>query len=121
MHFDPQVYALLERGWLVAFAHCRGGGELGAAWHQAGKGPRKWNTYKDFAACARLLSDRDPHRGLGVTSPGLMCASGGSAGGLVMGVMANEYPQLFAALLMRWVAHVVGGSVVGCVSASVCT
>lgn len=93
--YDPQVMTLLQRGFSVGYAHCRGGGEYGSHWHTAGKGMLKWNTFNDFAACAEHLISR------GYTSPSLLCGMGTSAGGLVMGVMANEFPHLFAALVMR--------------------
>jgi oligopeptidase B len=95
VEYDPQVMALLQRGFSVGYAHCRGGGEYGSHWHAAGKGMLKWNTFNDFAACAEhLISKR-------YTSPSLLCGMGTSAGGLIMGVMANEFPHLFAALIMR--------------------
>lgn len=95
VEYDPQVMTLLQRGFSVGYAHCRGGGEYGSHWHTAGKGMLKWNTFNDFAACAEHLISR------GYTSPSLLCGMGSSAGGLVMGVMANEFPHLFAALVMR--------------------
>jgi protease II len=93
--YDPQVMTLLGRGFSVGYAHCRGGGEFGSHWHTAGKGILKWNTFNDFAACAEHVISR------GYTSPSLLCGMGTSAGGLIMGVMANEFPHLFAALIMR--------------------
>jgi oligopeptidase B len=93
--YDPQVMTMLERGFSVGYAHCRGGGEFGSYWHTSGKGMLKWNTFNDFAACAEHLISR------GYTDPSLLCGMGTSAGGLIMGVMANEFPHLFAALIMR--------------------
>jgi Prolyl oligopeptidase family len=95
VEFDPQVMALLESGFCVGYAHCRGGNELGAAWHAAGKGMSKCNTFKDFTACARYLIAE------GYTSPSQLCGMGMSAGGLIMGYVANQKEQLFAALIMR--------------------
>lgn len=95
LEYDPQVLALLEKGFSVGYAHCRGGGEFGAAWHTAGKGKHKRNTFEDFKACAEfLIAGR-------WTSPSQLCGLGVSAGGLILGVMANECPHLFAALVMR--------------------
>ena len=95
LEFDPQVLALLERGFCVGFAHCRGGGEFGAAWHAAGKGMHKRNTFDDFKACAEFLIANE------WTSPSLLCGLGVSAGGLIMGVAANEFSHFFVALVMR--------------------
>ena len=94
--YDPQVMALLENGFGVGYAHCRGGGELGAAWHAAGKGMLKCNTFKDFTACARYLIAE------GYSSPSQLCGMGTSAGGLIMGYVANQKEKLFAALIMRY-------------------
>lgn len=96
LEFDPQTLALLEKGFYVGYAHCRGGGELGAAWHAAGRGMLKRNTFKDYKACAEYLIAK------GWTSPSLLCGMGVSAGGLIMGVMANECSHLFVALVMRY-------------------
>ena len=95
LEYDPQVLALLERGFCVGYAHCRGGGEFGAAWHAAGKGMHKRNTFSDFKACAEYLIANK------WTSPSQLCGLGVSAGGLIMGVMANEHSHLFVALVMR--------------------
>ena len=95
VYYDPQYTVLLEKGWILAFAHCRGGGELGVSWHHQGKGGMKKNTFHDFIACVRYLLDNE------VTIPSKLCAMGGSAGGLIMGVMLNEYPEYFAGVIMR--------------------
>jgi protease II len=95
VHYDPLIYSLLRRGWIVGYSHCRGGGEFGRTWHRRGVLLNKWNTFLDFAATAEHLIAR------GFTRPSQMCAFGGSAGGLIMGAMANNFPQMFAALLMR--------------------
>ena len=94
--FDPQIIALLERGFTVAYAHCRGGGEFGATWHEQGKKLKKCNTFTDYIAIAEYLIQQ------GYTVPALLCGLGSSAGGLIMGVVANEAPHLFAALIMRY-------------------
>ena len=95
VEFDPQIFALLERGFTVAYAHCRGGGEYGAVWHKQGRGHSKWNTCNDYTSCAQYLISKE------YTSPSMLCGMGSSAGGLIMGVMANESPNMFAALVMR--------------------
>ena len=96
LEYDSQTLALLEKGFCVGYAHCRGGGEFGAAWHTAGKGKLKRNTFDDFKACAEFLITGQ------WTSPSQLCGLGVSAGGLILGVMANECPHLFAALVMRY-------------------
>jgi oligopeptidase B len=85
--------SLLDRGVTFAIAHVRGGGELGRAWYENGKTLTKRNTFTDFVACARHLLDR------GYTTADAMVAEGGSAGGLLMGAVANLAPELFAGVL----------------------
>jgi oligopeptidase B len=84
---------LLERGFVFAVAHVRGGGECGRQWYEDGKLLHKRNTFTDFIACARHLCTEK------FTSPERLSARGGSAGGLLMGAIANEAPQEFAAIL----------------------
>jgi oligopeptidase B len=91
--FSIARLSLLDRGVLVAFAHVRGGGELGKPWYEAGKLSRKQNTFSDFIACAdHLISG-------GYTTPDRLAARGGSAGGLLMGAVANQAPARFAAIV----------------------
>lgn len=94
---DPAVsvarLSLLDRGVVFAIAHVRGGGELGRHWYEEGKLTRKRTTFTDFVACARHLVDG------GWTRPDRMVAEGGSAGGLLMGAVANLAPELFAGIL----------------------
>ncbi len=85
--------SLLERGMVWVCAHIRGGGEMGRAWYDHGKKLEKKNTFTDFVDCARHLVDT------GWTAPDRMVAHGGSAGGLLMGVVANEAPDLFAGIV----------------------
>ena len=85
--------SLLDRGMVFAVAHVRGGGELGRTWYEGGKKLHKRNTFTDFVACARHLIDID------VTSSDRLVAEGGSAGGLLMGAVANLAPQLFSGIL----------------------
>jgi prolyl oligopeptidase len=87
----PWYRAWLERGGVLAEANLRGGGELGAAWHDAGKLTNKQNVFDDFAACARALVDR------GYTVPARLAITGRSNGGLLMGAAIVQHPELFRA------------------------
>ncbi|HUZ10742.1 MAG TPA: S9 family peptidase [Acidimicrobiales bacterium] len=91
--FSSLRLSLLDRGFVFAVAHVRGGGELGRRWYEGGKLLAKPHTFTDFVACARHLVDA------GFTVPGQMAARGGSAGGLLIGAVANLAPDLFAALV----------------------
>ncbi|MGL4318651.1 MAG: S9 family peptidase [Pseudomonas sp.] len=91
--FSHARLSLLERGFIFAIAHVRGGGELGEAWYRAGKLEHKQNTFDDFIACAEHLI------AAGHTSPQKLAISGGSAGGLLIGAVLNQRPQLFAAAI----------------------
>jgi prolyl oligopeptidase len=84
--------AWLARGGVYVVANIRGGGEYGPAWHQAALKANRPRAYEDFAAVAEDLVRR------GVTSPQHLGAEGGSNGGLLMGNMLTEYPQLFGAI-----------------------
>jgi oligopeptidase B len=85
--------SLLDRGFVFAVAHVRGGGEMGRGWYEDGKLMRKKNTFTDFVAAARHLVTE------GWTSPDRLVAEGGSAGGLLMGAVANIAPDSFAGIL----------------------
>lgn len=90
--FSIARLSLLDRGVLFAIAHVRGGGEMGRHWYEQGKTFTKRNTFTDFVAAARhLVAD-------GWTSPELLVAEGASAGGLLMGAVANLAPELFAGI-----------------------
>lgn len=91
--FSVARLSLLDRGMVFAVAHVRGGGEMGRHWYENGKTLAKKNTFTDFVACARHLIDT------GVTRPDRLVADGGSAGGLLMGAVANLAPELFAGIL----------------------
>ena len=91
--FSSLRLSLLDRGFVFAIAHVRGGGEMGRRWYEAGKFLSKPNTFTDFVACARTLIDE------GWTSPDRLVARGGSAGGLLMGAVANLAPELFRAIV----------------------
>ena len=91
--FRASRLSLLDRGFVFAIAHVRGGGELGRAWYEAGRLERKANTFHDFVGCAEKLIALD------YTSPARLVARGGSAGGLLVGAVANLRPDLFAAIV----------------------
>ncbi|WP_137872914.1 S9 family peptidase [Rhodococcus sp. Q] len=91
--FSVARLSLLDRGMVFAVAHVRGGGEMGRHWYDTGKMLSKKNTFTDFVSCARHLVDT------GRTTPQAMIADGGSAGGLLMGAVANLAPELFAGIL----------------------
>lgn len=83
----------LDRGVIFAVAHVRGGGEMGRKWYEDGKLLHKRNSFTDFADCARHLIAND------YTTADRLVAEGGSAGGLLMGAVANMAPELFAGIL----------------------
>jgi len=91
--FSHARLSLLERGFLFAIAHVRGGGELGEAWYRTGKLAHKQNSFDDFIACAEHLIAQ------GYTSSQQLVISGGSAGGLLIGAVLNQRPELFAAAI----------------------
>jgi oligopeptidase B len=91
--FSIARLSLLDRGMIFAVAHVRGGGELGRPWYEHGKLLEKRNSFTDFIAVASHLVGTD------VTTPERMVAYGGSAGGLLMGAVANMAPDLFAGIL----------------------
>ncbi|HWU47012.1 MAG TPA: S9 family peptidase [Humibacter sp.] len=91
--FSIARLSLLDRGVIFAIAHVRGGGELGRHWYESGKTLTKKNTFTDFVACARHLSEA------GWTDAARLVAEGGSAGGLLMGAVANLAPDAFAGIL----------------------
>ncbi|CAM2064897.1 S9 family peptidase [Sulfidibacter corallicola] len=92
-HFSSSRLSLLDRGFIFAIAHVRGGSELGRAWYEAGKLDRKWNTFDDFIACSAYLIAHH------YTRPDRLFARGGSAGGMLMGVIANKRPDLYRGIL----------------------
>ncbi len=93
--FSIARLSLLDRGMVFAIAHTRGGGEMGRLWYERGKLLDKKNTFTDFIAAAGHLIDT------GLTRPENLVALGGSAGGLLMGAVANMAPQLFAGILAQ--------------------
>lgn len=93
--FSIARLSLLDRGMMFAIAHVRGGGEMGRLWYEHGKLLEKKNTFTDFVAVATHLVES------GQTQPQELVALGGSAGGLLMGVVANMAPNLFAGILAQ--------------------
>jgi len=87
--FDSALLSLLDRGFVYAIAHIRGGQEMGRAWYEDGKLLKKKNTFTDFIDCAEYLIARK------YTNAGRLFANGGSAGGLLMGAVVNMRPELF--------------------------
>jgi len=93
--FSISRISLLDRGFVYAIAHIRGGGEMGRHWYDDGKMLRKVNTFTDFIACARhVLTD-------GWTTADRLIARGGSAGGLLMGAVANMAPDAFGGIVAQ--------------------
>jgi len=93
--FSIARLSLLDRGVVFAIAHVRGGGEMGRPWYEHGKMLEKKNTFVDFVAAGAHLVGTD------VTRPENLVAMGGSAGGLLMGAVANMAPELFAGILAQ--------------------
>jgi oligopeptidase B len=93
VNFNSNRLSLLDRGVIFAIAHIRGGGELGKPWHDAGRLQKKQNTFTDFIASAEhLIATRH-------TNSKKLIIEGGSAGGLLMGVVTNMRPDLFHAVI----------------------
>ncbi|HXG53119.1 MAG TPA: S9 family peptidase [candidate division Zixibacteria bacterium] len=91
--FSSPRLSLIDRGFVYAIAHVRGGQELGRSWYEDGKLLKKKNTFTDFIACAEHLIRE------GYTCPDLLFAMGRSAGGLLMGAIANMRPDLFKGIV----------------------
>ncbi|MFM9941825.1 MAG: S9 family peptidase [Hyphomicrobiaceae bacterium] len=91
--FNTQRLSLVDRGFVYAIAHIRGGKEKGYRWYTDGKLEQKQNTFTDFIAAGEHLAK------MGFTSKGQIIAYGGSAGGMLMGVVANMAPQLFLGII----------------------
>jgi oligopeptidase B len=91
--FSPSRLSLLDRGVVMAYAHIRGGGEMGDQWHDAGKMMAKQNTFTDFIAVTEQLVAQ------GYGAKDRVAIEGGSAGGLLMGAVVNQRPDLFHVVL----------------------
>ncbi|MDT4994558.1 MAG: oligopeptidase [Actinoplanes sp.] len=94
-YFSIARLSLLDRGVVYAIAHVRGGGEMGRRWYESGKMLTKKNTFTDFVACARQLIRTS------WTNADKIVARGGSAGGLLMGAIANIAPESFAGIVAQ--------------------
>jgi oligopeptidase B len=92
-YFSVARLSLLDRGAAFAIAHVRGGGEMGRRWYDDGKMLAKQHTFSDFIACGRHLVET------GWARPETLVAEGGSAGGLLMGAVANQAPELFGGIV----------------------
>lgn len=93
VHFSSTRLSLLDRGFIFAVAHVRGGGEMGTRWHDEGRMMNKRNSFTDFIACAEYLRDSS------YTDPSQLVIEGGSAGGLLVGAVATMRPELFRAVI----------------------
>ncbi|MFA9439055.1 S9 family peptidase [Uliginosibacterium sp. sgz301328] len=93
--FSSTRLSLLDRGWIFALAHVRGGGDLGQRWHDGGRLANKRNSFTDYIACAERLVEG------GYTSAGRILAQGGSAGGLLVATVLNLRPELFGAAILE--------------------
>ncbi|PAM95293.1 oligopeptidase B [Flavobacterium sp. IR1] len=94
-YFSSTRLSLLDRGFVFAIAHIRGGEDLGRQWYEDGKLLKKKNTFTDFIDCSKFVIDEK------FTSPEHLYAEGGSAGGLLMGVIVNEAPELYNGIIAQ--------------------
>ena len=95
VYFSPAYYSLIDRGFVFAIAQIRGGSDLGEQWYEDGKLLKKKNTFTDFIACSELLINEH------YTSASRLAAMGGSAGGLLMGAVANMRPDLYQTIVAQ--------------------
>lgn len=93
--FNSNRLSLLDRGFVFAIAHIRGGQEMGRQWYEDGKYFKKKNTFTDFIASAEYLIEQK------ITNPGKLFAQGGSAGGLLMGAITNMRPDLWKGIIAQ--------------------
>ncbi|MGL4581395.1 MAG: S9 family peptidase [Flavobacterium sp.] len=94
-YFSTTRLSLLDRGFIYAIAHIRGGEDMGRQWYEDGKLLEKWNTFDDFIACSEHVIAE------GYTSAEHLYAEGGSAGGLLMGVVVNKRPDLYNGVIAQ--------------------
>jgi oligopeptidase B len=94
-HFSSVRLSLLDRGFIFAIAHIRGGEDLGRPWYENGKLLKKKNTFTDFIDCSKFLISEK------YTSPSHLYAEGGSAGGLLMGAIVNISPELYQGVIAQ--------------------
>lgn len=95
VHFQASLISLIDRGFVYAIAHVRGGQELGRDWYDAGKLLKKRNSFTDFIACTDFLCQK------GYSNPEKTFAQGGSAGGLLVGAVANMAPEKFRGIVAQ--------------------
>ncbi|MEE2744592.1 MAG: S9 family peptidase [Bdellovibrionota bacterium] len=93
-YFSQQRFSLIERGFIYAIAHIRGGSDKGHNWYLDGKLDKKINTFKDYISCCEYLIDKN------YSSKGNIVGNGGSAGGLLMGAVANMKPEIFKSIIL---------------------
>lgn len=93
--FSSTILSLLDRGFIFAIAHIRGGEDLGRQWYEDGKLLKKKNTFTDFIDCSKFVIAEK------YTSPEHLYAEGGSAGGLLMGVIVNLAPELYNGIIAQ--------------------
>jgi oligopeptidase B len=91
--FSTNAFSLVDRGFVYAIAHVRGGKDKGYRWYKDGKLAKKTNTFKDFISAGRYLAEQK------FTGVGHIAGKGGSAGGMLMGAVANMAPELFAGII----------------------
>ena len=91
--FSTNALSLVDRGFVYAIGHVRGGKDKGYRWYKEGKRENKVNTFTDFIAAGEFLAAQ------GFTSRGRIVAHGGSAGGMLMGAVANMAPELFLGII----------------------
>lgn len=95
VYFSSSFYSLIDRGFVYAIAHIRGGSDMGEQWYEDGKLLKKKNTFTDFIACSeKLITDK-------YTSANKLAAMGGSAGGLLMGAVVNMRPDLYQTIVAQ--------------------
>jgi oligopeptidase B len=93
--FDSNMLSLLDRGFIYALTHIRGGEEMGREWYENGKLLKKKNTFSDYIDCSKFLIQQK------FTSPQHLYAQGGSAGGLLMGAVINMAPELYNGVIAQ--------------------
>ncbi|MCQ2253795.1 MAG: prolyl oligopeptidase family serine peptidase, partial [Bacteroidales bacterium] len=94
-YFFSSIFSLIDRGFVFATAHVRGGSEMGRQWYEDGKLLNKMNTFNDFIDVSKYMIDN------GYTSPEKLFAEGGSAGGMLMGAVANMEPSLYRGIVAQ--------------------
>jgi oligopeptidase B len=95
VYFSASFYSLIDRGFVFGIAQIRGGSDLGEQWYEDGKLMKKKNTFTDFIACSELLINEN------YTSSDRLAAMGGSAGGLLMGAIVNQRPELYQTIVAQ--------------------